>query len=139
MGNRKNLVLCLLLIMVIAMIGCSSGGSSSGGSSSSSTSTTTSTATASMVGTWKCDKAGSVPIGSTIVFYADKTGTLNNGATGINNWVYTSSGLTGNKLTFNLNSGQPESFRVDWDNTNYNSFTFTNLNPATPDANHYAK
>jgi hypothetical protein len=138
MESKKNLVLCILLMMAIAMIGCSSGGSS-GGSGSSSTSTTTTTATASMVGTWKADKAGSVPVGSTIVFNADKTGSLNNGATGINSWVYTSSGLTGNILTFNLNSGAAERFRVDWDNTNYNSFTFTNLNPATPDANHYAK
>jgi hypothetical protein len=138
MKSRKNLVLCLLLIMVIAMIGCSSGGSS-GGSSSSTTSTTTTTATASMVGTWKCDKGGADAVGKTIAFNSDKTGSLNSGATGINNWVYTSSGLTGNILTFNLNSGAAERFRVDWDNTNYNSFTFTNLNPATPDANHYVK
>jgi hypothetical protein len=138
MQRGKKFIIGLFLILVAAAVGCSSGGSSSGGDSSSSTATTTTTATASMIGTWKCDRGGVV--GSTIVFYADKTGSLNNGATGINSWVYTSSGsLTGNILTFNLNSGQPERFRVDWDNTNYNSFNFTNLNPATPDVNHYVK
>jgi hypothetical protein len=132
MKNEKVIFLWVLLILVVGMISCSSGGSSSGTSTPATTTTTTTTTTTSstdaLVGTWR-NTTGDA---GDLVIRADGTG---NGGAGFHNWK-----LNGTTFTFNLDSnGALETFSVVFDDANKNGFTFTNLNPATPNVSHYVR
>jgi hypothetical protein len=129
MKNTKTIFFGIFLILVVGMIGCSSGGSSSGGNSTPPSSGGGS-ATDPLVGTWRCDSG--IALGTTLTFNADHTGNAN--GSGFHDW-----NLSGNILTLTLDSGAGETFQLDWDNASKNGFTFTNLNPATPDVTHYIK
>jgi hypothetical protein len=124
MKNAKTIIFWGFLVLMMAMIGCSSGGSSSGGSSGGGS------AADPLVGTWKCDSG--IALGTTLTFNADHTGDAN--GSGFHDWS-----LNGNILTFTFDSGASETFQLDWDNANKKGYTFTNLNPATPDQTHYVR
>jgi hypothetical protein len=124
MKNRRNIFWVVLIILAAGIIGCSSGGtstSSAGGGGS---------ATDPLVGTWKCD--GGIALGTNLVFNADHTGDAS--GSGFHDWS-----LNENVLTFTLDNGTPEAFQLVWDTSEKKGFTFTNLNPATPDMTHYRR
>ncbi len=122
-----DLIWVLIFILAVGMISCSSGGSSSGGSGTPSGSGSVADP---LVGTWRCDSG--IALGTNLVFNANHTG--DSAGSGFHDW-----NLSGNILTFTLDSGAAETFQLDFDNTSKNSFTFTNLNPASPDVTHYVK